>query len=130
MGNLYYIYRFSYHIFSGGIILLINCQKNIIQHSYLYLQIRRHYCILPPSWLLLRASSMALLLATYMVCKHYTLTWACQIHSKMLSACINVFRLYIFSLIQSLISWPLCMICWYWPSLYTSFLCSKSYRLP
>ena len=32
MGNPYYIYRFSYHIFSGGTILLINCQKDIIQH--------------------------------------------------------------------------------------------------
>ena len=34
MGNSYSIYRFSYHIFCGGIILPISCQKNIIQHAY------------------------------------------------------------------------------------------------
>ena len=33
MGNPYYIYKLSYHIFSGGTILLINHQKNIIQHE-------------------------------------------------------------------------------------------------
>ena len=33
MGNSYSIYRFSYHIFSDSTILLINCQKIIIQHN-------------------------------------------------------------------------------------------------
>ena len=33
MGNSYSIYRFSYHIFSDSTHLLINCQKNIIQHK-------------------------------------------------------------------------------------------------
>ena len=32
MGNPYYIYTLSYHVFSGGTILPINHQKNIIQH--------------------------------------------------------------------------------------------------
>ena len=36
MGNPYYIYRFNYHIFSGGTILPINHQKNIIQTSMPY----------------------------------------------------------------------------------------------
>ena len=38
MRNPYYIYRFSYHIFSGGTILLINHQKNIIQQYPNFLQ--------------------------------------------------------------------------------------------
>ena len=33
MGNSYSIYRFSYHVFSGGIVLPINHKKNIIQHD-------------------------------------------------------------------------------------------------
>ena len=37
---------------------------------------------------------MALLLVTYVGCKHYTLTWAHQIHSRVLSTCINVFGPY------------------------------------
>ena len=34
MGNPYSIYRFSYHTYSDSTVLLINCQKNIIQHPY------------------------------------------------------------------------------------------------
>ena len=34
MGDSYSIYSFSYHIFSDSTILLINCQKNIMQHPY------------------------------------------------------------------------------------------------
>ena len=33
MGNPYYIYRFSYQVFSGGTILPVDHQKNIIQQD-------------------------------------------------------------------------------------------------
>ena len=79
----------------------------------LQIQIRRHYCPLSPFWLMPKASSTTLLLVTYMGCECYTQTWVCQIHSKALSACINVSRPYICSLTQSLISWPSHMIHWY-----------------
>ena len=77
-----------------------------------------------------QAPSTGLLLVTYMGCRHYTLTWACQTHSKVPSSCINVSGPYMFSLTQSFTSWPSHMTCWYWPSPYTSFLHSKSCRLP
>ena len=60
-------------------------------------------------------------------CEHCTSTWDFQTHSRAHCSCINASGPYIFSLTWSLISWPSCMICWDWPSLYTSFLCRKSY---
>ena len=103
----------SLHVGSMGMLSICSSSFASATTSCLYLQIRRHYCTLPPSWPMARASSMELLSITYTGYKYYTLTWACQIHSKRLSTCINVFRPYIFSLTQSPISWPSHMICWY-----------------
>ena len=50
--------------------------------SCLYWQIKRHSCTSLPSWLMLKASSTGLSLATYMGCMCSTSTWDCQTHFK------------------------------------------------
>ena len=104
------------HTRSMGMLSIHSSNSAIAMASCLFLWIKRQFYTLLHSWLMPEASSTGLLLVTYMGCGHYTLTWACQTHSKMPSSCMNVSGPYTFSLTQSLTSWPSHMTCWYWPA--------------
>ena len=49
MGNSYFIYRFSYYVFSDGITLLIKHKKNIIQQYQYVLNNDTDLCTSVPS---------------------------------------------------------------------------------
>ena len=115
------VYRHAQHNSSNSAIAMASCP---------FPQIKRHFCTLLHSWLMPKASSMGLLLVTYIGYGCYTSTWACQTHSKVPFSCINISGPYTFSIKQSLAGWSSCMTCWYWPAPYTSFLHSKSCGLP
>ena len=118
------------HTKSMGMLSIHSSNSAIAMASWLFPQIKRHFCTLLHSWLMPEPCSMGLLLATCMGCGHYTLTWVCQTYSNVPFSCINFSGPYTFNLTQSLASWPSHMTCWYWPSPYTGFLHSKSCGLP
>ena len=103
----------SLHTKSMGMLNICSSSSAIAMASCPYLQIKRHSYTLLPSWQCQRPPAWDYHWILIWGVKHCTLTWASQTHSKVHSSCINASGPYIFSLTQSLISWPSCMICWY-----------------